>query len=64
MLKLYLNKQLARGVFVTDYGSDAAMYMNKFKGIRCAHITDYYTADMCRKVNWYLQQKKINLLIA
>ncbi len=43
-------KNLARGIFVTDYGSDASMYMCKFKGIRCAHITDYYTADMCRKV--------------
>ena len=41
---------IARGIFVTDYGSDAAMYMNKFKGIRCAYVTDYYTADMCRKV--------------
>ena len=35
---------------MTDYGSDASMYMCKFKGIRCAYITDYYTADMCRKV--------------
>jgi len=38
------------GIFVTGHGSDAAMYCNKFAGIRCVVGVDYFTADMARRV--------------
>lgn len=46
-----VNNQVDKGILVCGTGIGMSIVANKFKGIRCAHVTDSFSAEMTRRHN-------------
>ena len=49
--KSVLSGEVEKGVLICGSGIGMCIVANKIKGIRCAHVTDLFTAEMTRKHN-------------
>ena len=49
--KSVLSGKSEKGVLICGTGIGMSIVANKIKGIRCAHVTDLFTAEMTRKHN-------------
>ncbi len=49
--KSVLSGESEKGVLICGTGIGMSIVANKIKGIRCAHVTDLFTAEMTRKHN-------------
>ena len=46
-----LNGEVDKGILICGTGIGMSIVANKFKGIRCAHVTDSFSAEMTRRHN-------------
>jgi ribose 5-phosphate isomerase B len=46
-----INGQADKGILLCGTGIGISIAANKFKGIRCAHVTDAFSAQMCVEHN-------------
>lgn len=46
-----VNKKVDKGVLICGTGIGMSIVANKIKGIRCAHVTDIFSAEMTRRHN-------------
>lgn len=44
-------KQVEKGILICGTGIGMSIASNKFKGVRCAHVTDAFSAEMTRRHN-------------
>lgn len=49
--KAVLSKEVDKGILLCGTGIGISIAANKFRGIRCAHITDEFSAKMCAEHN-------------
>ncbi|HQC54593.1 MAG TPA: ribose 5-phosphate isomerase B [Clostridia bacterium] len=49
--KMVQDKKADKGVLMCGTGIGISIAANKYKGIRCAHITDVFQAEMCAEHN-------------
>lgn len=46
-----ISKNVQKGVLICGTGIGMSIVANKIKGIRCAHVTDLFSAEMTRRHN-------------
>lgn len=49
--KLVNENECAKGILICGTGIGMSIVANKIKGIRCAHVTDAFSAEMTRRHN-------------